>query len=208
MSFVDSFLFPMMCVMLLICVSLRKLQISLAPLKKWGAVILLSSAILIIPIKGIMIFRWIYSFNANFSILLQALVFFLLLKELSGFQLLSNRDFLSFWIFGVIGGLCLYPFAMGLGPIDPYTWGYSWNGFFVFSGFLTVALIMFGYKTGFVLLIAIGAYITGFLESNNFWDYLLDPFYFLISIFMLLHWLFRTSKGSINSDQSTSAVQQ
>jgi hypothetical protein len=73
-------------------------------------------------------------------------------------------------------GFALYPLALGIGPIDPYRLGFgnSWSMGLLFL----LALAAWGLQFQLVALcIALGllAYAVGWHESNNLWDYLLDP---------------------------------
>jgi hypothetical protein len=194
MSYSFSFLFPVMVIALLLSIIYRKLRIVLLPVSRGIAIILLAYAISLIPIKGIPLARWLVSFEANISIPLQALVLGWLWQEITGDFLFEKKDYLCFWILGIVGGLVLYPMAMGWGSIDPYSWGFCWNGFFIVLGLITVGLIAFGYRVGWVLIAVILAYCLGLLESHNLWDYLLDPFYFLISVMGLLRRTSRTGQ--------------
>ena len=72
--------------------------------------------------------------------------------------------------------LCLYPSALGLSPLDVYSLGYSpvYLGpvvFLLFAG--TIGLNY--WIPAISAALALAAYYLGFLESNNLWDYLIDP---------------------------------
>lgn len=73
-------------------------------------------------------------------------------------------------------GVCFYPPALGLGPVDPYAWGYGGPMLPLAAG--GVALLA-GVAGRWVLAVGIGAALVawraGLLASPNLWDYLLDP---------------------------------
>lgn len=71
--------------------------------------------------------------------------------------------------------LLLYPFALGLGPLDPYRSGYGSIGLLV----MLALLALWALRRGLTLLpLAIALAVTGWsfacYESTNLWDYLLD----------------------------------
>ncbi len=77
--------------------------------------------------------------------------------------------------------LVLYPLALGLGSSDPYRLGYAspW----LVLGLLLLALAFWQgglYLVSLCLALSALGYACGWLESNNLWDYLLDP---LVSIY-------------------------
>lgn len=76
---------------------------------------------------------------------------------------------------GVVG-VCFYPPALGLGPVDPYAWGYGGPILPLAAGL--VALLA-GVAGRWVLAAGLGgalvAWRAGMLVSPNLWDYLLDP---------------------------------
>jgi hypothetical protein len=77
----------------------------------------------------------------------------------------------------VIVALSFYPFALGIGMIDPYAWGYGSIPFFV--AVLLCALIcgLLNWVGGvWIIGLAIIAWSLHLHESSNLWDYLLDPF--------------------------------
>jgi hypothetical protein len=80
--------------------------------------------------------------------------------------------------------LGFYPFALGLGMVDPYALGYG-------SAAFLIAVLVFAAVCGlanwargvWIIAIAIIAWAAHWHESANLWDYLLDPF---LAIWMLL----------------------
>jgi hypothetical protein len=90
---------------------------------------------------------------------------------------LDNKN--RFALFGLIAlaALALYPMALGIGAYDPYRFGYG-NAPFV-TTMLLIALAAWYWKTYWVTLCiacATLAWALGWYESNNIWDYLIDPF--------------------------------
>ncbi|MBU3628709.1 hypothetical protein [Polynucleobacter sp. AP-Reno-20A-A9] len=76
-----------------------------------------------------------------------------------------------------IVSLCFYPFALGLGMIDPYAWGYRSIAFLVAVLFFALVCGLANWTKGvWIIAIAILAWSVHWHESANLWDYLLDPF--------------------------------
>jgi hypothetical protein len=90
-----------------------------------------------------------------------------------------NRHALQALLAGL--SLVLYPFALGLGSIDPYRLGYG--SLWLLTALLLLALAFWGSACplpSLCLALSVLAYAFGWLESNNLWDYLLDP---LVSVY-------------------------
>jgi hypothetical protein len=100
--------------------------------------------------------------------------------------LLRPQDLPAFWWSGAATGLVLYPAALGWGPWDPYGWGWQFSPLFAATGLLGAGLIFRGQRLGWVLLVAIAAWQLRLLESPNYWDYLVDPLYFGLSLILLV----------------------
>jgi hypothetical protein len=73
--------------------------------------------------------------------------------------------------------LLFYPAALGLGPVDPYAWGYSGAPALPLAvGALSLAAWLSGWRlSAFALLLALCAWRLDLLASSNLWDYLFDP---------------------------------
>jgi hypothetical protein len=133
--------------------------------------------VLALPVTGFSVAGWIRGIEANFSIPLTAIIANHVWENESGRSWLNPTEKLTAWIFGVVGGVFLYPLALGLGSVDPYEWGWRSSPLFVAVAIFTVWLLWKRNRFGIVLLLATLAYNLRLLESNNYWDYLVDPVY-------------------------------
>jgi hypothetical protein len=69
-----------------------------------------------------------------------------------------------------------YPLALGLGMLDPYTWGYGSLGFLISVVLFALVCGLLGWTKGvWIFAIAIIAWAGHWHESTNLWDYVLDP---------------------------------
>ena len=143
---------------------------------------LFSGVVVILPVGGLPMGRWLISLYANPSIPLTALLFSLIVRRSFQIALLDLRSIQTCGIFSLLAGTVLYPMALGLGPFDPYAAGWHFSWLFVLVLMVTVALLFFKNRFSVVLLAAIIAHNLHLLESGNFWDYLVDPILVLVSI--------------------------
>lgn len=147
---------------------------------------LLACAATAIPVQGLPLGRWLHGYNANFCIPLVAVLLGVVLKPWLKRPLFNEQaDRTSCW-FGCVAGLLLYPFALGLGPFDPYALGWQWPGVACVAAVLAAILIWRDNSFGLVLLAAGVAWQVGCLESDNAWDYLVDPLYVALSFIGLM----------------------
>jgi hypothetical protein len=159
-------------------------------------------AILLVPIQGLAIARWVAGLNANFSVPLTSMFAVSVCERAFGRLLFTQREWSAAWCFGAIGGLALYPMALGLSSFDPYEWGWPFSPLFVVSGLLTAWLLWTRNRFGVVLLLAALAFQLRLLESTNYWDYLLDPIYSLVSLAWLAGWLVTSTRTSLTKRYS------
>lgn len=143
-----------------------------------------------IPLQGILMGRWIISFNANFSIAFTALVFDRIWERAFGNPLMDSRARQTAWSFGLGAGILLYPMALGLGGFDPYGLGFGPTWLLVPLLLFTLWLLYRQNRFGAILVACILAYNMRLLESSNLWDYLLDPLYVGSAlIHHTIHWI-------------------
>lgn len=146
---------------------------------------LAAAGVLLVPVGGMPVAGWVRGLNANFSLPFTALLAAAVGETEFRRRVLAEREWTTAWVFGAVAGLGLYPLALGWGSFDPYEWGWRFSPLFVASAVLTTLLLWKRSRFGLVLLLAIAAYHLRLLESANYWDYLLDPVYCLVSIIVL-----------------------
>lgn len=176
----------------------------------WCAgLVLCSFTIVATPVGGMPLARWVAGFVDHWSVPTAALLATACLRWLFGINLLQRRDRQAAWLFGALAGLLLYPLALGWGPYDPYSLGWHFGPLFVAGAVLASGLLLRRNRFGAVLVLAIAAWHLRAAESGNYWDCLIDPFYFLFSVGALGSWAWgactKGSKGSwLNTSQGTS----
>jgi len=135
----------------------------------------------IVPIDGLPLARWLHSFSANFSIPLAILLLDFGISPLLRQPLLNRLATRTAIWFGFTCGLLLYPLSLGLGSFDPYELGWKSPGVAAVAAICGGVLLLQKNTFGAVLLVAGAAWQIGCLESDNAWDYLVDPVYWLLS---------------------------
>jgi len=181
MSYEFSFVFPFLLVTLIMQSILQKLGKSLHGWRATSIIGIISLLVCIAPVGGMPLARWLISLNANFSIPLTAVLFAGVWEKAGGKVLFDRKTLSGFWLFGIVMGILLYPMALGLGVYDPYSLGWKFSLLFVVMMVLTIFLLLKRNPLGIVLMLCILAYHLRVLESVNFWDYLIDPFFVIIS---------------------------
>jgi hypothetical protein len=86
----------------------------------------------------------------------------------------------------ILFALLLYPMSLGLTLYDPYRLGYG-ESWFV-ATLLFIALLAWARKYYLIatcIAIAILAWALGWYESDNLWDYLLDPWLVIYASFSI-----------------------
>jgi hypothetical protein len=142
---------------------------------------------------------WSSSLSANFSVIMVVMLIVGILDRAGLAGVFRPRDWKAAWIFGATASVLLYPSALGLGPqnFDSYALGWPWlfwgQSLVLFGGAGSAAalLIWRGNRFGLVLGLALLGYAIGFQESENLWDYLLDPVFGAVSLLVVLAWLTR-----------------
>jgi len=175
-----------------------------------------SLALVLIPWFGHWLPYWSASLSANFSVPMALLLIVAILSRARDTEIFRPRDWQAAWVFGAVASVALYPSALGMGPqnFDAYALGWPWlfwNSSLVLFGVEALSssvLILRGNRFGYVLLLTMAAYGTGFQESTNFWDYLLDPVFGTVSLLNVLWWIGRRFiPGSRSKDLSGTADQ-
>jgi hypothetical protein len=100
------------------------------------------------------------------------------------------------WI--ALVAIAFYPFALGIGMLDPYAWGYG--SIALLAAVIATALIAWlagSNRIAIILALAVLAWAVGWHESTNLWDYILDPFLGLWAIGSLIRsaWRARAARA-------------
>jgi len=144
---------------------------------------------------------WSASLSANFSAIMVVLLIVGILDRAGARVIFRPQDWSAAWIFGAVASSLLYPSALGLGPqnFDSYALGWPWLfwgqslALFGGTGLAAALLIWRGNRFGYVLGLALLGYAAGLQESENLWDYLLDPVYGAVSLLVVLWTLLRSA---------------
>ena len=96
--------------------------------------------------------------------------------------------------------ISFYPFALGLGMLDPYAWGYGSMAFLIAVLVFAVVCALANWTKGaWIIAIAIIAWAAHWHESTNLWDYLLDPFLAIWALVAFIGMLYRRRRDKARS---------
>jgi len=143
-------------------------------------VVALVALVMLIPVHGLSLFMYVWSIIGDLSLTSKSYLGAWLLYRLGGPVVTDMKEVRR--VLGAVAviGLVFYPLSLGLSPFDPYGVGYSASLLIV----LTVVLLVYGMRKGYLVLTAsmllgLWGYLLGLMESDNLFDYLLDPLLFL-----------------------------
>ncbi len=130
----------------------------------------------LIPFGGLPAAGYVRGIVGDLSVTTVLLLLRGLLRPVLGWAAIDARSRLALEILVAVGGLVLYPLALGLGPFDPYHLGYA-NPWFLGCLLALAVAAGFGRLTlvTWCLALAVLAWAVGGYESRNLWDYLVDP---------------------------------
>lgn len=144
-----------------------------------GAVFVL----VLVPFGTIPIAAYVRGVTGDLSITTQVLLWCALLRPWCGCVTFEAKHRFELLILIALFALALYPMALGAGAYDPYRLGYG-NPQFAAALLLLALAAWFLRSTLIAICIAFAtlAWAVGWHESDNLWDYLIDPF---VSIYAL-----------------------
>lgn len=149
-----------------------------------GAIAAAAAAVLF-PIEGMPLGRWLHGIDGGLSIPFLAALFDRAVEAWRARSLLDRPARAATGWFALACGLALYPAALGLGGIDPYVLGWTSPVVMLVAAVVAAVLIWRSNRFGYVLLVAGLLWQLDVLESENAWDYLVDPIFFLLSPFAI-----------------------
>ncbi|MGA1354787.1 MAG: hypothetical protein ACO32I_08465 [Candidatus Limnocylindrus sp.] len=155
---------------------------------------LVAAGVVLFGCFGRCVAYWSASLSASLSVVLALLLIVAIAARAGFFAAFRAREWRAAWIFGAVCSLLLYPSAFGLGwqSFDSYSLGWPWLDWrlssLVFASVAAVAgfLVWRGNRFGWVLVAASLVYLLRTQESQNYWDYLIDPLYAAISLLAVI----------------------
>ena len=191
-----SFVAPMLVMMLLFASLARRFRLNPRGAGWCVGLGLVSLGLLMIPVAGVPLARVIAAVMTHWSAPLLVLLLACVGKNFFGVELLRREDRKAMWTCGVVIGVVLYPFALGVGSMDPFAYGWQFGLLAVLIGI--VAMILQWRRNGFgwVLLLALILWKIGSVESDNLWDCLTDPVFFFTAVVAACHRVFMRSEES------------
>ena len=154
-----------------------------------------SVAFALVPLGRFSLWRWLFSAHANPSVPLLGVLALYVLGAATGRSWFSRRDWRALWWVGAGLGTWLYLPVLGLAHYDAYA--VHWEGRWIAAGatVLAMLLLLFGNRAGLLIVAALLGHLLGVLESVNLWDYLVDPFFWLLSLGGLLQAAFTRTRS-------------
>lgn len=147
---------------------------------------ILSAAVFVlvlIPLGGMTVAAYIRGMTGDLSITTLVLLWCALLEPWCDCVKVQAKHRIALLTLTGFSALVFYPMALGAGGFDPYRLGY---GDPLFAAVLSLLALLGWYLESALIVLCIAlatlAWIAGWYESGNLWDYLLDPF---VSIYAL-----------------------
>ena len=134
------------------------------------------SIVVLLPVNGLPLAAYLRGWIGDLSITSLVLLTLTISRRLPCQGLSDIRANNLLFVVIVIAALGLYPMALGIGYFDPYRLGFG-NPWFM-GGLLLLTLFAYSCHQLMIALtitLAVLAWSVGWYESNNLWDYLLDP---------------------------------
>lgn len=158
-----------------------------APAARWGVAVCFVLLWFPTGAARLPLLAFVRGISSDLSITLVTLAGLALCQRLQGFPVVAQQE--KSRLYGVIAmaALLLYPMALGWGDWDTYRLG--WGSWGLWTALL--ALSLFSWLKGWRLVpllagLSLLAWSAGLMESGNLWDYLLDPWLALASLFHCL----------------------
>jgi hypothetical protein len=146
-----------------------------------GLFVLAVYCVVLVPVFGLSLAGFLRGLAGDLSttsVLLLVAALVARLRQLAGGDGVvwwSMRERFALFIFVSVLALLLYPFALGIGMLDPYRSGFGGVGLLVMLALLSLWSMRRGsYLLPAACSLAVLAWSMGWYESTNIWDYLID----------------------------------
>jgi hypothetical protein len=146
--------------------------------------VLVALGLVLAPCDGQHAGRFLSGISASWSVPTVCLLAAYVAKRWTGRELLDARALRAAWLFGVTAGVVVLPATLS-GLVGPYGLGWGSAGLPALVWVVTATLIVTGNRFGLVLGLGVLAFDLRLLESQNLWDYVVDPVFALVSLIAL-----------------------
>jgi len=160
---------------------------------------LVTGLILLLPVQGASIGCWAHGLHPNPSLPGVGLIVAALGYRLFGLVLLRPADLRALLIYGAIAGGVLYLHPFWSSTADLYYLGWLDTAAIWTIAVLALTFLAAGNRMGVILLFALLAFAFSALESDNAWDYLIDPITWMVCTSLLMLRLLRSGWGARSS---------
>jgi hypothetical protein len=148
-------------------------------------------ALMLVPFGAMPFAAYLRGMTGDLSVTTLVLLCCAMLRPWCG--AVQSRHRLALLSLITLAALGLYPMALGVGAHDPYHLGYG-NLLFVAALLLLALAAWFRGLSLITLCIALAtlAWTVGWYESDNLWDYLIDPFAAIYSLAAIMIYFVKT----------------
>lgn len=158
-----------------------------------SAKLLLCLLLSLVPLQGMSLALQLRTYMGDLSISSLVLLSWVAFSRFGLPALATQGRLLGLGLFAALAML-LYPAALGLSYSDPYQLGFEPRSMLLVIGLLCVILIVLrSWFSALALVLATLAFALRLNASENYWDYLIDPYLALYSLGALvaagLRWL-------------------
>jgi hypothetical protein len=182
MSYLHHYFGLLGCMLFMIAVPLTIIRQPQYSRKLVTVAIFGSMALAIMPVYDLVLAAYVRAGLGNLSITSMVMLCFMIASAYSGQQYLAAERKRQLDQCVIIGALIVYPTGLGLTLYDGYALGYnSWLLLLLLAACAGMYLWKQAFLIPALIMVAISAYLVNAMESDNLWDYLLDPWITLIA---------------------------
>jgi len=187
MSYLHHYLGLLGCMLFMIAVPLTIIRQPRYSRKLVTVAIFGSMALAIMPVYDLVLAAYVRAGLGNLSITSMVMLCFMIASAYTGQQYLAAERKHQLYQCVIVGALIVYPTGLGLSLYDGYALGYSsWLLLLLLAACTGIYLWRQVFLIPALILAAVSAYLLNAMESDNLWDYLLDPWITLVACWHLV----------------------
>ena len=156
------------------------LTVRLAGHRRWSSLVGVAAiAAVCLPIGNIPAAGYLRGVLGDLSITSVLVLAAAAFTAVSGRSALDDSGLNALCLWAAVAGLVLYPQTLGVTHLDPYELGFRPRALILVTAALAIWWWWRQRGAALVLSSGVAAFHLRVLESENLWDYLLDPYFFL-----------------------------